>query len=425
MRKRSKKKTGLITILLILVLLISVGYAAISTSLSINGNATIKAQKWLVYFTNIQTTAGGVTPTTAPTTSGTSTTELTWAVPLSTPGDFYEFTVDVKNDGSYDAMIGSLSNTTLTTEQAKYLDYKVTYSDGATIEQYDKLESGETETLKVRVEFKSEPEELPSTAQQITFTYTSNYVQADSNAKERNTATPPVSLTIGNTVNYVTSLGGVTLDNWKVFDTEGDYVYLIYGDYLPNAAVKSLDLEGITTTYGGANSVYGFTSLDSRKKLFNALNNTSNWSSLLTGTLDGTKQINETTTENVWAMGAPTIELWANSWNTVYPDDWIYTKTTDTPMSDGLTGYYVGLTENPSTVNVETPTQEERNNKLYFPHDDWEYEGCIGYWITSAAATEDDGLVYIDIQGVGLFSIFGIGDVAPRPVIRLPISDLN
>ena len=224
MKKRNKKKTGLIAIILILVILISIGYASISTNLTIGGNATITAQNWLIYFTNIQPTTGSVTPTTAPTTSGTSTTTLTWVVSLDTPGQFYEYTVDVKNDGSIDAMIGTLSNSTLTTNQAKYLDYTVTYSDGATIEQYDKLEAGHTETLRVRVEFKADPEELPSSASAITLNYASNYVQADTtHAKARNTANVTPSgptvhnlaqagdIQVGDTVNYSPASGSITL----------------------------------------------------------------------------------------------------------------------------------------------------------------------------------------------------------------------
>ena len=232
MIKRKNSKKSLIVILLILVLLISIGYAAISTTLRVNGNATIKSQSWSVYFTNIVPTTGGVTPTTAPTTSGTTTTTLTWAVSLNTPGQFYEFTVDVVNDGSIDAMIGSLSNSTLTTDQAKYLDYTVTYSDGAEIEQYDKLEAGDTETLKVRVEFKSDPEQLPSTASAISLTYTSTYVQADNNAKARNTVTPEPSgptvqnlaragdIQVGDTVNYSPASGSITLTSSQTGYTE-------------------------------------------------------------------------------------------------------------------------------------------------------------------------------------------------------------
>ena len=198
--RRLKKHINqkLIAVAVVLLLLISVGYAALSTTLTIDGTANIASNSWLIYFTNVDVTTGSVAATQAPTTNGTSTTTLNWAVNLNTPGDFYEYYVDVKNDGTIDAMIGSLSNTSLTTNQAKYLNYSVTYDDGATIEQYDKLDAGDMVTLKVRVEYKTDlnPEDLPTETSVASFTYTSNYVQADSNAKARTRNGTPVSYAV-------------------------------------------------------------------------------------------------------------------------------------------------------------------------------------------------------------------------------------
>ncbi len=219
--RRLKKHINqkLIAIAVVLLLLISVGYAALSTTLTIDGTANIASNSWLVYFTNVQVINGSVTATEAPTTSGTSTTSLTWAVNLDTPGDFYEYFVDVKNDGTIDSMIGSLSNTSLTINQAKYLDYSVTYDDGATIEQYDKLDAGDMVTLKVRVEYKADlnPEDLPTETSVATFTYTSNYVQADGNAKARTRNGTPV--------NYAVQIYGINED----VDASGNPIGLTFG----------------------------------------------------------------------------------------------------------------------------------------------------------------------------------------------------
>ena len=216
LRKNTNHK--FIVIAVILLLTISIGYAALSTTLTINGTANIASSSWLVYFTNVEIKAGSVTATAVPTTSGTSTTTLTWEVSMDTPGQFYEYTVDVKNDGSIDAMIGSLSNTSLTTNQEKYLNYTVTYSDGVEIEQYDRLNAGETEKLKVRVEFKTDlnPEDLPGEGATINLTYTSNYVQADENAKVRNRFYP---------INYGVQIYGINED----VDSSGNPIGLTFG----------------------------------------------------------------------------------------------------------------------------------------------------------------------------------------------------
>lgn len=169
MKKRQKNKK-IIVVAIALLLVISIGYAAISTNLQINGTANIAATSWNVYFTNIQTTTGSVTPSTAPTTTGTSTTSLNYTVVLNNPGDFYEFTVDVKNGGTINAKIADngVTNTAISAADDVYVNYSVTYSGGGTIAAGDKLsKSGatingvtDTRTIKVRVEF--DPEVTPA-----------------------------------------------------------------------------------------------------------------------------------------------------------------------------------------------------------------------------------------------------------------------
>ena len=422
--RKLQKNTGkkYIAIAIVLLLAISIGYAALSTTLTINGTANIAANSWLIYFTNVQVKTGSVTATQVPTTSGTSTTTLTWVVNLQTPGDFYEYNVDVKNDGTIDAMIGSLSNTSLTTNQAKYLDYTVTYSDGATIEQYDKLDSNETVTLKVRVEFKTDlsPEDLPTENTPVTLTYTSNYVQADGNAKNRN-----VVLGIGDTVNYTTTMNGVTLNNWKVFYIDGDYTTLILADYLPNATID-------TTSSAFSNlskySTYSIYANNNRIQLLDAMSTKSNWTSLLTGTINGTP-INyaRTTDTNIWAMGSPTLDLYVNSWNTKYPADTIYTATTASAMSGGLNGYYVGLTENPGTFYLDYQVMQAKegyNNTLYYPHKEG-VDNCHAYWLASPSAYSAGDVVGVFYSGSVGLNYYDYYYMAFRPVVSLPSSILQ
>ena len=110
--KKDSKKT--VYLLLLLILGISVGYAALSATLKINGTSIIKSAKWSVHFgedaNDIQVTEGSVTgdnvTTPARIKSGTNNTEIEFSVNLPEPGDFYEFTAQVVNDGTLDAIIG-------------------------------------------------------------------------------------------------------------------------------------------------------------------------------------------------------------------------------------------------------------------------------------------------------------------------------
>lgn len=166
---------------------VTVGYAALSTTLSITGKGTLSKNSWDIHFENLVIVDNGASVvTTAPTIDSTKT-KVSFNITLSKPGDTYEFTVDAVNKGTIDAMLSGFSATSLTTDQQKYLTYTVTYSDGATISTKDYLKKGTSETIRVRVRFKDDltATDLPSSAETLNLTATFVYVQADSTAKER------------------------------------------------------------------------------------------------------------------------------------------------------------------------------------------------------------------------------------------------
>ena len=189
---RKQKNKKFLALAIVLLLLISIGYAAISATLTISGTANISATSWNVYFTNIQTTTGSVTASVAPSVSGTNTTSLNYTIVLEKPGDFYEFTVDVKNGGTINAKIAEngVTTTTLTSTQDTYINYSVTYLDGTAIQAGDKLAKSGTvvnevptdkKTIKVRAEYDPNvtPEQLGALEEDITLNLelSLNYVQ--------------------------------------------------------------------------------------------------------------------------------------------------------------------------------------------------------------------------------------------------------
>lgn len=168
---------------------VTVGYAALSTTLSITGKGTLSKNSWDIHFKNLVIVDNGASAvTTAPTIDSTKT-KVSFNITLSKPGDSYEFTVDAVNKGTIDAMLSGFSTTSLTADQQKYLTYTVTYGDGATISTKDYLKKGTSETIRVRVRFKDDltATDLPSSAETLNLTATLTYVQADSTAKARST----------------------------------------------------------------------------------------------------------------------------------------------------------------------------------------------------------------------------------------------
>ena len=160
-------------IIIFLLFIITLGYALLSSSVRITGVSKIYNPTWNVHFDNIQVRSGSVEVDSENYKEATidDPNTVSYAVKLNKPGDFYEFNVDVVNEGTIDAMvklveskikIGEEEKTIL--ELPKWLLYNVSYEDGSKIEENHGLLSGEVETYKVRVEYNKDlnNDELPS-----------------------------------------------------------------------------------------------------------------------------------------------------------------------------------------------------------------------------------------------------------------------
>ena len=183
MKLKQNKTQVYLLLIFSLALLIGVGYAALSATLNINGQTTINKASWDVHMEDINVTSGSVTATTAPTLD-TAKTTVNFSVKLTNPGDFYEFTVKEVNKGTIDAMISTISKTGLTTTQAKYLDYTVTYDSGLSLAQNQILKAGSSEYLRVKVAFKKDvtASDLPTVDTTLNLNLSLSYQQAESNA---------------------------------------------------------------------------------------------------------------------------------------------------------------------------------------------------------------------------------------------------
>ena len=101
-----------------------------------------------------------------------------------TPGQYYEFTVDVKNDGIFDAIVTDTPSPVkagLTAANDVYTNYYVTYANGEEVKAGDKLRAGSTARIKVRVEYdKDTPDaQLPTEDVHMELTFQMNYKQAN------------------------------------------------------------------------------------------------------------------------------------------------------------------------------------------------------------------------------------------------------
>ena len=184
MEKERSVKLLIISILFMLIAGLTVAFAALSTTLNINGTAYLDAAKWGIRFENLSspTRVGKATTTGTAKIEESKAAEITdMNVSLSIPGDKVVYTVDLVNKGTINAKIDNIEKTVLTQEQQRYLTFKVTDQNGKEVSEGDILSAGETKNLTITIEFIKDltKEDLPKQTSTTSLSYKLNFVQTD------------------------------------------------------------------------------------------------------------------------------------------------------------------------------------------------------------------------------------------------------
>ena len=180
-----RRRNNNIYIFLIIVVLffMGIGYSYLNSSLYINGTSIINANLWDVGLDNLNITTGSVAAISEPIVNS-SVSSTNYSVKLVNQDDFYEFTVDVVNNGNVDAKLGSLVETVgLTTEQEQYFDYNLTYQNNVPIQVNQIVKKDEYVRLKSRVEYKEEVNitSVPESVKTLNLGFKLNYDLDDGN----------------------------------------------------------------------------------------------------------------------------------------------------------------------------------------------------------------------------------------------------
>lgn len=190
----------------------------------------------------------------------------------------------------------------------------------------------------------------------------------------------------GKTINYSTTVKGQQVNTWKIFHNDGNNIYIILSDYLPQTLVPQAALSaGLTLPAGRTYSVTG----TSRDNLVKAIATSSYWTEFAQGMSGAT------------ANGSPTYKQLVASWNAnpkvnsrILVEGTEYNTTGDLP--DDTTG-------------------------LYHPHrDQIDNGGCYGYWLatpwsgstTHIWRTSYSGRIYINTNTKDVY--------CTRPIVCLP-----
>ena len=208
MEKTRQIKIISLCALLVAVLGLTVAFAALSQTLTINGSAAVNAASWDIHFEKTsgkETEVKGAATFTEPTLSGT--TIENFSATLTKPGDSVIYYFDIVNNGTIDAQIESYNfprafNDCFTNinkysycmnfdfngdgkvnalDKSVYVDlfnYYLAYADtDKSVTRGDTLNAGETKHMKLVIEYKDTATELPennltlTSSDPITITY--------------------------------------------------------------------------------------------------------------------------------------------------------------------------------------------------------------------------------------------------------------
>ena len=191
MKDNKKILYGLVAAALVLSIVgISIGFASMSTELTINGTTTVVPATWKIKFQGLAKVTGeDANIITAP--QITSDTHIgNYAVKLSKPGDKVVYKFQVANTGSLDAELSSYSFATPTitgtgdkaSQDAEIVSnnliYTLTYNDNdkTAIQVGDDLDHESNKELLLTVEYDSNATSLPTndvsiTGMDVTFVY--------------------------------------------------------------------------------------------------------------------------------------------------------------------------------------------------------------------------------------------------------------
>ena len=177
-------------IIAIVLMFIVMGYALLSANLDITGNYSIKSMKWDIHFENPVLSNGSVSGT--PTITDDDTT-VSYTFAFTEPTDFYEFTVDVVNEGTMDGIISEIDNGVYDStgndriEIPDYLEYSITNTTtNKKVEVGQTLNKNTTNVYKVRINMKSglSDSELPQVASSMRFKLNIVFAQKKKDSEE-------------------------------------------------------------------------------------------------------------------------------------------------------------------------------------------------------------------------------------------------
>jgi len=398
MKVKINNKKVLIVLLIILLLIIAVGYAVFSETLTIQGTANAKGT-FDLEFQNaeiVKNIGANEEKTTAEISADKNTLTVNVA-DLEYPGAGVEFSVDIVNVGTMPAEVHAVTPNNITGSDK----IKVTGLEGIKV-GHPKIEVGDRCNIHFTVEWPEDVIEILDTESSISFGLQIEYTQSTGEIFEGNTShtdtnkngnTVPkpeepkyetlvsqiTAEDYGKSINYVATVKGQEVSNWKVLYNDKTSVYLILDDFLPNTLVPSETGLNISGTHGVYSNTDGFS-------LLKGLIAEEYWKEFSSGA-DGAA-----------ATGGASFDIIIKSYNEKYNAN----LNTDLKNTDTIT-----------LDNTDT---------LYVPHNTG-YNEIYRYWLTDLHPRNALAVCNVDRNGLlndPNYSKYNSTSAGIRPVVKLP-----
>ena len=187
MRRRLKKRNLYLNIIIVAYLSIAIGYALISSTITINGTTEVTGNNWDIHFENFKVDNHNSTGSVGSLNTSEDKTLLNFSkLEFKNPGDEIVFYVDVVNAGTIDGKLDEVIQTTLTEKQQKYFTYQVSYAYNQKFVKGDILKAGKSERVRILIKYNDSKTDAPTEEQTIAnLNFKLKYVQDDRYGRNR------------------------------------------------------------------------------------------------------------------------------------------------------------------------------------------------------------------------------------------------
>lgn len=125
----NNKRKRIVYLVVLLILIISIGYAVLSTVFNLNSTISLKKVSFDIHLDNVNILNSSAVVTEDAHITNEAKTEISFNISLNDLDDNYKFTTDIVNEGKIPGKIRSINLTGITDSQKKLIKYRAYYTD--------------------------------------------------------------------------------------------------------------------------------------------------------------------------------------------------------------------------------------------------------------------------------------------------------